>query len=47
LKSDPSKIEKVMGIKLKSYEDMAVDLVGQYVGLLEKEGTGEKIEVVA
>ena len=34
-------------IKLKSYEDMAVALVGQYVELLEKEGAAEKIEVVA
>jgi hypothetical protein len=36
LKTDPSKIEK-LGIKLKSFEDMTVDLIGQYVELLEKE----------
>lgn len=36
-----------MGFKLKSFEDMIVDLVGQYVQLLEKEGAGEKIEIVA
>lgn len=47
LKCDPSRVEKVMGFKLKSFEDMIVDLVGQYVQLLEKEGAGEKIEIVA
>jgi len=47
LKSDPSRVEKVLGIKLKSFEEMVVDLVGQYVELLEKEGAGEGIEVVS
>jgi nucleoside-diphosphate-sugar epimerase len=47
LKSDPSRVEKVLGIKLKSFEEMSVDLVGQYVELLEKEGAGQKIGVVA
>jgi hypothetical protein len=46
LKSDPSRVEKVLGIKLKSFEEMIVDLVGQYVELSEKEGAGEEIEVV-
>jgi hypothetical protein len=46
LKTDPSKIEN-LGIKLKSYEDMTVDLIGQYVELLEKEGASERIEVIA
>jgi hypothetical protein len=43
LKTDPSRVEKVLGIKPKSFEDIIVDLVGQYVELLKKEGTGEKI----
>lgn len=38
LKCDASKVEKVLGIKLKSFEAMIVDLVGQYIELLEKEG---------
>jgi nucleoside-diphosphate-sugar epimerase len=46
LKTDPSKIEK-LGIKLKSFEDMTVDLIGQYVELLEKERASENIEVIA
>jgi hypothetical protein len=43
LKTDPSRVEKVLGIKPKSFEDIIVDLVGQYVELSEKEGAGEKI----
>lgn len=46
LKCDPSRVEKVLGIKLKSFENMVVDLVGQYVELLEKEGAGEEIKVI-
>jgi len=34
---DPSKTEEQLGIKAKSFEDMIVDLVGQYVELAEKE----------
>lgn len=41
LKCDSSKVEKVLGIKLKSFQDMIVDLVGQYVELLKNEGASE------
>jgi hypothetical protein len=37
LKSDVSKTEEQLGIKAKSFEEMMVDLVGQYVELAEKE----------
>ena len=37
LKSDVSKTEAQLGIKAKSFEQMMVDLVGQYVELAEKE----------
>jgi hypothetical protein len=37
LKSDVSKTEEQLGIKAKSFEEMIVDLVGQYVELAEKE----------
>lgn len=37
LKCDVSKTEQQLGIKAKSFEDMMVDLVGQYVELAEKE----------
>lgn len=34
--SNPAKVEKTFGFKLKSQEDMVVDLTGQYIELLEK-----------
>jgi hypothetical protein len=37
LKSDVSKTEEQLGIKAKSFEEMMVDLVGQYVELAERE----------
>lgn len=37
IKGDPSKTEKVLGIKAKGFEEMMVDLIGQYVELKEKE----------
>lgn len=37
LKCNPDKTEQQLGIKAKSFEDMMVDLVGQYVELSEKE----------
>lgn len=40
IKNDPSKTEKVLGIKARSFEDMMVDILGQYVELSEKEKQG-------
>lgn len=37
IKTDPSKTEQVLGIKPKSFEEMTMDLVGQYVELLTKQ----------
>ena len=37
IKTDPSKTEKVLGIKPKLFEDMTVDLVGRYIELSKKE----------
>jgi len=37
LSTDPSKTEEQLGIKPKTFEDMIVDLVGQYIELAEKE----------
>lgn len=34
--SNPAKVEKTFGFKLKSQEDMVVDVTGQYIELLEK-----------
>ena len=37
MKFDVSKTEKQLGIKARSFEEMVVDVVGQYVELAEKE----------
>lgn len=37
VKLDTSNTEKVLGIKQKLFEEMTVDLVGQYLDLLRKE----------
>lgn len=37
LKCDASKTEQQLGIKAKSFEQMMIDLIGQYVDLAEKE----------
>jgi len=37
IKTDPSKTEKVLGIKPKMFEEMTVDLVGQYIEISKKE----------
>jgi hypothetical protein len=37
IKCDPSKTVAQLGIDPKSFEKMVVDLVGQYVELVEKE----------
>lgn len=37
IKLDPSKTKEVLGIKFKTFEEMIVDLVGQYLELLRKE----------
>lgn len=37
LKCNVDKTEQQLGIKAKSFENMIVDLVGQYVELAEKE----------
>jgi hypothetical protein len=37
IKLDSSKAKEVLGIELKTFEEMIVDLVGQYLELLRKE----------
>jgi hypothetical protein len=37
LKVDVSKTEEQLGIKAKSYEEMIIDLIGQYIELAKKE----------
>ena len=38
LKVDAGKAERIFGFRYRSFEEQVVDVVGQYLELLEKEG---------